>query len=87
MNCYVEEHLWYEDILQGSVLVGSDMGPDLWVDVFAVRDEEGYALECDWDKHIFFAHEDEIANFQESYDNCDAYFGCALDFIEEEYMQ
>lgn len=79
MNCYVEEHLWYEDKLQGSVLVGSDMGPGLWVDVFAVQDEEGYALDADW--NII------KSEFQQSYDNCDAYFGCALDFIEKEYMQ
>lgn len=78
MNCYVEEHLGYEGTLQGSVLVGSDMGPGLWVDVFAVQDEEGYALDADWNTIE--------SEFQESYDNCDAYFGCALDFIEKEYM-
>lgn len=78
MNCYVEEHEWGDRLLQGSVLVGSDMGPDLWVNVFAVRDEEGYALEADWSTLE--------SEFQQSYDNCDAYFGCALDFIEQEYM-
>lgn len=76
MNCFVKEHEWDEDELEGSVLVGSDTGPELWVDVFAVQDEVGYALDADWNT--------VESEFQQSYDNCDAYFGCALGFIEEE---
>lgn len=79
MNCFVKDHEWDEDRLEGSVLVVSDTGPELWVDVSAVRDEEGYALDADWNTLE--------SEFQQSYDNCDAYFGCALDFIEKVYMQ
>lgn len=87
MNCFVKDHEWDEDELKGSVLVGSDTGPELWVDVSAVQDEVGCALNVGWNEYIFFAHEDEIASFQKSCDNRDAYFVCALDYIEEEYMQ
>lgn len=79
MDCYVKDYDWNDRLLQGSILVGSDLGPDLWVDVSAVQDEEGYALDADWNTIE--------SEFKQSYDNCDAYFGCALDFIEKEYMQ
>lgn len=79
MNCFVKDHEWDEDELKGSVLVGSDTGPELWVDVFAVQDEEGYALNVGWNT--------VESEFQLSYDNYDAYVCCAVDIIEKEYMQ
>lgn len=85
MECYVKDY-WLDKVRgKGQVLVGSDSGPDLWIDVEANidRPSEGWSMRCKWSRLYTEAEDEEKHRIQCSYSGRDEYYDCVLDFIDK----
>ncbi len=68
----------------GSVLIDTNEGFNLWVDVW----QEGNELQADWNQYIFHLTDEndmKVKTFQENDDNVSECFNLALNYYEENF--
>lgn len=83
MGHYVKECLWDYATGKGQVLVGSDFGPDLWIDIEANlnRPNEGWSMYGKWSKLYSWLKDRQKHRIQHSASESREYFSCAARHI------